>query len=116
MNDYIYIGGKLFKFIDRKCSKIKQSSSPQRSLNGTMSIDILNTNDKTEWTFLFEGNQRNLDRLESIWSLNQEIVLKDWDNTEYSSVICTSNSFDSNFIGEQDGDYFFTVSLDFKEG
>jgi hypothetical protein len=116
MNDFIYLGGKLFQFIDRKCSKIKQSSPPQRSLNGTMSVDILNTNDKTEWTFLFEIDQRNLNRLELIWSLNQEIVLKDWDNVEHSSVICTSNSFDPVFLGDQNGDYLFSISLDFKEG
>lgn len=115
MNDFIWLNNKMFSFIDRKCSEIKQGSFPTRSLNGTLNIDYTTTQRKHEWSFTFECDERNLLRLRNLWSLNSTYQLVDWDGISSYTVTCTSQSFDENFIGE-DGDMcWFNVSLEFKE-
>jgi hypothetical protein len=114
LNDFITINGKLFIFIDRKCPEIKQNSKAERSLNGTLNIDVLSTQTKKEWTFNFEVDLRNLERLRSLWRLNNSVSMIDWDSVSYT-VACTSQSFDENFIGEMDDSYWFNVTLEFKE-
>jgi len=114
LNDFIYLDGKIFTFIDRKCSDIKQFSSPTRSLNGTLCLDILSSTCKKEWGFSFECDDRGLLRLRNLWGLNSSYTMVDWDSVSYT-VACTSQNFDESFVG-QDGDtYWFNVSLEFKQ-
>lgn len=115
MNAHIWLDNKLFTFIDRKCSEIKQGSPPTRSLNGTLNIDYMTTQTTKEWSFVFEVDERGLLRLRNIWKLNSTYQLIDWDGISSYTVTCTSQSFDENFIGQDGNMYWFNVSLDFKE-
>lgn len=115
MNDYIFLDNKIYSFIDRKCSEIRQCSSPTRSLNGTLNIDYMTTQTKKEWSFVFEVDERGLLRLRNIWKLNSTYQLIDWDGISSYTVTCTSQSFDENFIGQDGNMCWFNVSLDFKE-
>ena len=114
MNDHIWINDHIYEYKTRQGNEIKQFSTPTRSLNGSLCIDILSSVTKVKLNFVFEVNQRQLNRLNSLWQLNSELTLKDWDLKEYS-VACTSSEFSPEFIGEFNGDYFYTVQLSFEQ-
>jgi hypothetical protein len=114
LNDYIWLDNKIYSFIDRKCLEIKQGFSPTRSLNGTLNIDLLTAQRKKEWSFTFEVDERGLQRLRNLWVLNHTFILIDWDGSQYT-VACTSQNFDENFIGEDNGVCWFNLTLEFKE-
>lgn len=114
MKDYVKINGHIYGYIERKCSEIKQSSPPTRSLNGTLNIDVLTTSTKREWSFTFTTDERGLERLRSLWRLNSTYTIIDWDESSYTAT-CTSDRFDENFVGEDNGICWFDISLDFKE-
>jgi hypothetical protein len=115
LNDYVFIDNKIYSFIDRKCSEIKQSSSPSRSLNGTLNIDVLTTQTKKEWSFNFEIDSLHLQRLRNLWSKNSNYIMVDWDGISSYTIVCTNQSFEENFIGKDGDTYWFSVGLDFKE-
>jgi hypothetical protein len=114
LNDYIWINDNIYEYKTRQGSETKQSSTPSRSLNGTLCVDLLSNSTKGKFNFLFEVNQRQLNRLKTLWRLNSELVLKDWDLQEYD-VACTSPEFSPDFLGESGGDYFYTIQLSFEQ-
>ena len=107
--DYIYINGKLFQFIDRKHTKFGSNKTVNRTLNNSGWIDNTGSS-KNRWVFIFDQNSRGSDRLESIWDLNAELTLTDWDGQTYSSVTIT-NDFEDAF----NGDDYFTIQLNLEE-
>ena len=114
MNDYIWINDHIYEYKTRQGNETKQFSTPSRSLNGTLCVDILSNVTKVKFNFLFEVNQRQLNRLKSLWKLNSELTLKDWDLQEYS-VACVSSEFSPEFLGESNGDYFYSIPLSFEQ-
>jgi hypothetical protein len=114
LNDFIWINDHIYEYKTRQGNDVKQFSSPTRSLNGSLCVDILSNSTKGKWNFLFEVNQRQLNRLKALWRLNSILTLKDWNLEEYA-VACTSTEFSPDFLGEFNGDYFYTVQLLFEE-
>ena len=112
--DYIFLDGRLFYFIDRKCSESKVSSTPSESLDGTLNIDVLSNGSKKKISFVFEVDARGLARLRNLWSINSKFLMVDWDDKKYN-VACISQTFDETFIGQDGDDYWFSVSLEFKQ-
>jgi hypothetical protein len=109
MNDYIYLNGKLFQFIDRKHTKFGSNKKIERTLNNTGWQDNTGSS-KNRWTFIFDQNSRGVNRLESIWDLNSVLSLQDWDGITYSSIAIT-NDFEDAFSGEDS----FTIQLNLEE-
>jgi hypothetical protein len=108
MNDYIYLNGKLFQFIDRKHTKFGSNKKIERTLNNTGWQDNTGLS-KHRWSFIFDQNSRGSDRLETIWDLNSSLSLIDWDGVTYSSVAIT-NDFEDAFNGEDN----FTITLNLE--
>lgn len=108
--DYIYINGKLFQFVERRHSKFNPSKiTINRTLNNSGWIDNIGSS-KNRWSFVFDQNSRGIDRLESIWDLNAELTLTDWDGQTYNSVTIT-NDFEEIFNGEDN----FTIQLNLEQ-
>ena len=107
MNDYIKLNNKLFSYVSRKSESEEIGTKLERTLNGTAYKDIITT--KTKWSFLFEVDERNLSRLQSIFNTHVSITLLDWDGITLSTVLW-NNSFAPNFEGE--GIYTITIELE----
>jgi hypothetical protein len=87
LNDYIWLNGKLFCVTEiPKHSKTKSGVAIDYSLNNTLQLDLLPSSIKGKWTFNFHIDDRELARLESIWSLKSSCSLKDIDGKEYTVV------------------------------
>lgn len=114
LNNYIWVNGHIYEYKTRQGNEAKQFSTPSRSLNGTLCLDLLSNLTKSKFSFLFEVNQRQLNRLRSLWQLNSKLILKDWDSKEYF-VACVSPEFSPEFLGESNGDYFYSIQLSFEE-
>jgi hypothetical protein len=107
--DYIYINGKLFQFIDRQHTKFGLNKKIERTLNNTGWQDHTG-NSKHRWIFTLDQDSRGVDRLESIWDINNSsLTLIDWDDKSYTVAI--TNDFSDPFNGDDN----FTIQLSFEE-
>jgi hypothetical protein len=109
-NDYIFLNGKLFQFVDRKHTKFNSTKTTiNRTLNNSGWVDTTGVA-KNRWVFVLDQTSRVIDRLETIWDLNSSLSLIDWDGTTYSSVAIT-NEFEDSFNGDDN----FTITLNLEE-
>jgi hypothetical protein len=114
LNNCIWISSSIFEIVGRKSNDKKFQTEPDRSINGTLHIDVF-ANPKREWTFNFHVDDRQLLRLYNMWKLATSFTLIDSDEESYTAA-CTSSDFSPNQeTKESINSNNWTIQLDFKE-
>jgi len=106
MNSYIFLNEKLFQYISRIYTEQKIGSKLERTLSGIAKREIVTT--KRKWSFTFEFDERQYYRIKSIFDLNTQFILIDWDLSTYTVI--SINDFAPTFDGT-----YFQITLDIEE-
>lgn len=113
MNDFIYLNNKLFSYVNRKYESEEIGSKVERTLGGNGYKDISRPS-VGRWSFSFEINYKNYLRIKSIYDTHTTITLKDWDGVSTYNVLW-SNNFSPDFVGEDNGELWFTLTVELEE-